>query len=84
MRKAIYIIAAAQAVFLILMMVWPDPPGIDAAGRGMAMGFLMIFCVITALFLIPALILALNNKALTLALILSLAPPVLAFIGMAG
>ncbi|MDJ0824837.1 MAG: hypothetical protein QNJ16_04975 [Rhodobacter sp.] len=84
MRKAILIIIAAQAAFLTLMTLWPDPPGMDAAGRGMVMGFLMIFWAITALFLIPALILALNNKALNWALGLALTPPVLALIGIAG
>ncbi len=84
MRKAILILIAAQVAVLTLMTFWPDPPGMDAAGRGMAMGFLMIFWAITALFLIPALILALNNKALNVALILALTPPALALIGMAG
>lgn len=62
------------------MAVWPDPPGMDAAGRGMGRAFLMIFAGVAALFLVPALILALRNKALKLALGLALAPAVLALL----
>ena len=82
MRNAVFLIAGAQAVLLLLMALWPDPPGIDAAGRGMAMGYLMVFAVVAALFLVPAVILALTNRALKVALLLSLVPPVLALVAM--
>lgn len=84
MRKAILFIVGAQVALLILMAVWPEPSGMDAAGRGMAMGFLMIFAAVAALFLVPAMVLALKDKALNLALVLALFPPVLALMAMAG
>lgn len=67
-----------------MIALWPDPPGMDAAGRGMATGFLMIFAAVAALFLAPVLILAAMNRGPQVAIFLAPVPPVHALLAMAG
>lgn len=76
MRMTVYIIAAIEiAAFVLLALTGTD--GSDPAGNAMASGFVTIGGMAMVLFLIPALILATVGRALWIALLLVLTPPVL-------
>ena len=76
MRMAVYVIAAIEiAVFVLLALTGSG--GSDPAGNAMSGGFVTIGGMAMALFLIPALILAMVGRALWIALLLLLTPPVL-------
>ncbi len=74
MRRAVF--ALCLAYVLLFGWAWYDTTNasMDAAGRGMALGFLTIGIGATALFAVPALILAAMDKAPKWALGLALAP----------
>lgn len=82
MRRAVFSLSLAYVI--LFTWAWIDTlnASMDAAGRGMALGFMTIGLAITALFVIPALIMALNNKALKWALGLALAPAALLLFAM--
>ncbi|WP_458722322.1 hypothetical protein [Shimia sp. W99] len=82
MRRAVF--ALTLAYVILFTWAWIDTvnASMDAAGRGMALGFMTIGIGITALFVIPALIMALNNKALKWALGLALTPAALLLFAM--
>ncbi|MCI5097874.1 MAG: hypothetical protein MRY77_16295 [Rhodobacteraceae bacterium] len=77
MKRAVYVLSLAYAVFF--GWAWFDTAtgSMDAAGRGMALGFLVVGIGITLFFLIPALILTLRDKAPKWALGLAIAPAAL-------
>lgn len=78
MRRTVFALSLAYAI--LFGWAWFDTlnGSMDAAGRGMALGFLTVGIGITALFVVPALILAVRNTALNWALGLASAPAVLA------
>lgn len=76
MRLAVFLLALAYAALYVVSWGNALNGGGDAAGRGMALGFISIGATITAGFVIPALILAVLNKAPKWALGLALAPGV--------
>ena len=79
MRVTVLIVAAAQiAGFVYLALT--RTTGSDAAGNAMAQGFVTLAGIVIAICLVPALILAVNRKALPLALGLAMAPPLLALV----
>lgn len=85
MRRAVF--ALSLAYVILFTWAWIDTlnASMDAAGRGMALGVMTIGMAITALFVIPALLMALNNKALNWALGLALTPvALLVFAMMSG
>lgn len=77
MRRAVFALSLAYAV--LYGWVWYDTvtASMDAAGRGMALGFLSIGMAATAVFVLPALVLAAMDKAPRWALGLALTPAVL-------
>ncbi|MFC3614631.1 hypothetical protein ACFORG_12730 [Lutimaribacter marinistellae] len=72
-------IVLSLAYAILYAWAWIDTATapMDTAGRGMTFGFLTVGVGITALFVIPALILALRDKALKWALGLALTPAAL-------
>ena len=82
MRRAVFALSLAYAI--LFGWAWFDTldASMDAAGRGMALGFLTIGMGVTALFVVPALVLALVDKAPKWALGLALTPAVLMGIAM--
>jgi len=74
MRLAVLLLAILYAVVLTWSFHSTANASMDAAGRGMAMGFLTLGAMIAAAFTLPALILAALNKAPKWALGLALAP----------
>lgn len=83
MRRTIFLLALAYAALYGWTWVSTMNGGGDAAGRGMALGFISIGATATAVFVIPALILAILDKAPKWALGLALTPAVLLVIVMA-
>ena len=77
MRKAIFIICGIQATICLVYLIAAFTISSDAAGEGMARGFALIGSIAVAIFIIPAVLLAWSNKALKLALGLSLTPIIL-------
>lgn len=77
MRRAVFAISLAYAILFAWSWISTATGTMDAAGRGMALGFLMIGIIATAIFVVPALVLAIRNKALNWALGLSLTPAIL-------
>lgn len=77
MRITVFLLTLAYAA--LFGSAWYDAlnSGGDAAGRGMALGFISIGATTTAIFLIPALILAIADKALKWAVGLALVPAIL-------
>ena len=77
MRLAVFLLALVYTALYGL--AWSDVlnGGGDAAGRGLALGFISIGATTTAIFLIPALILAIVDRALKWALGLAILPGVL-------
>lgn len=83
MRPAVILLAVMQLGFLVLMALdTMTSTGMDAAGRGMAMGFITVYGMVLAVFLVPALILAIVGRGLRIALGLVLAPIVLAVLAV--
>lgn len=80
MKRAVF--ALSLAYVILFGWAWFDTANasMDAAGRGMALGFLTVGIGGTALFVVPALILTLMDKAPKWALGLALAPAVLLFL----
>lgn len=77
MRVAVFAICLAYALFFGWNWVETVKAGGDAAGRGMALGFLTIGMGTTAIFVIPALILAITGRGMKWALGLALVPALL-------
>ena len=84
MRRAVFIVLALYIALFAWSFISVSGGGLDAAGRGMAMGFLMIGAGLTALFAVPALVLAVRNRAPQTALILALFPGAVYGLIMAG
>lgn len=86
MQKAVYALSLAYAI--LFGWAWYDTSTapMDAAGRGMAFGFLTVGIMATAVLVIPAVILAAMGRGLKWALGLAIAPAALfflaAFVGM--
>ena len=66
MRNAVFILAAVQIALLILYAVGSGMS--DPAGNAMSQAFITLGGILMAILLIPALILAINRKALGVAL----------------
>ncbi|WP_146348448.1 hypothetical protein [Falsiphaeobacter marinintestinus] len=77
MRKAVF--ALSLAYVILFGWAWFDTlnASMDAAGRGMALGFLTIGMGVTAVCVVPAVILAVMDKAPKWALGLALTPAAL-------
>ncbi len=84
MRKAVFIIAGLQFAIAILFMIQAFTLQSDAAGEGMARGFALVGFIAVSLFNGPALLLAAIDRYLKVALVLSLACPVLFFVSGAN
>ena len=69
MRIAVFILAGLQVALLILFAVGSGMS--DPAGNAMSDAFLTIGGIIMAILLVPALILAINNKAPSVAITLA-------------
>jgi len=80
MRIAVFAISLAYVLLYGWAWVGTVNASMDAAGRGMALGFLTVGIGPTAIFVIPALVLAIANRAPKWALGLSLAPAALLFL----
>ncbi|MBE1283563.1 MAG: hypothetical protein GJ676_09660 [Rhodobacteraceae bacterium] len=77
MPRYVFLISLGYVVLFVVAWVSTATASMDAAGRGMALGFLTVAIGITVIFVIPALILALRDKAPNWALGLALAPAAL-------
>ncbi|MEP2531324.1 hypothetical protein [Shimia sp.] len=85
MKRPVYILSLAYAFFFAWAWFDTATGSMDAAGRGMALGFLTVGILVTSIFVIPALILTYRNKAPKWALALVLAPAILlAFLTLPG
>ena len=84
MRLAVLLLALFYAVFYTWSYTATQSASMDAAGRGMALGFLMLEGMIAAAFTVPALILTALNKAPKWALGLALTPLGIVFLAMAA
>lgn len=84
MRLAPVLLAVLYAAVFLWAFRATETAHMDAAGRGMAMGFLVVGAMIAGAFTIPALILAALNKAPKWALGLSLAPLAVVFLALAA
>ncbi len=74
MRRAVFILALAYAALYGWAWVGTLNASTDAAGRGMALGFIGIGMMATAVFVIPGLILAILDRAPKWALGLAVTP----------
>lgn len=74
MRMAIYLLAGGQFLFLCIAWVNIVMNPSDAAGQGMAYGFLMIGFLALAIIIVPAILLARHEKWQWLGLVLASAP----------
>jgi hypothetical protein len=74
MRNAVFLLAALYAIFFLVAFNNTSTSHMDAAGRSMAMGFLVVGAMIAGALTVPALILAALDKAPKWALGLALAP----------
>lgn len=81
MRNTVFVLAALQVALLILFAIGSGAS--DAAGSAMSQGFITLGGIIMAVFLVPALILAINRKAPGMSVTLALIPFVLILIGLA-
>jgi hypothetical protein len=78
MRNGIFILCGLYAMaFVAIWIGTATASGMDNMSRGMSFGFLIAGVAITAVFAVPALILALMDRALPWALGLALAPVLL-------
>jgi len=82
MRNTVFVLAALQVALLILFAIGSG--GSDAAGNAISQGFITLGGIIMAVFLVPALILAINRKAPGASVTLALIPFVLILIGLAN
>ena len=78
MKTAIYFFASVQALILVILFL--NAGGSDAAGNAMEQGFLMFAAVVMIICLLPAVLLARANRAMGLALALTAAPLLLILI----
>jgi hypothetical protein len=74
MRLVILAFCGIQIVLASIILVEAYTISSDPAGAAMAQGMATIGALIAAIFLVPALIMALSNIALKVALVLSLIP----------
>lgn len=82
MRIATFTLAIGQIAFLALLMITSG--GSDAAGNAMSSAFIDLAVLFTALFLVPAVVLASIKKAPRLALGLAIASAFLLAFGLAA
>ena len=82
MRAAVFLLAGLQLGLLILFAV--STGASDPAGTAMSQGFVTLGGIVMAVFLAPALILAINRKAPGLALFLAIIPLLLVILGLAN
>lgn len=82
MRNAVFILAAAQVALLVLYAVGSGMS--DAAGNAMSQAFITLGGIVMGILMVPALILAINRKALHVALTLAVISMVIATIGLAN
>lgn len=77
LRILIILLCAVQIVVCGMMVYGAVNASSDAMGNAMIQGFATIAVFLTVIFVLPALLLAIFNSLLKLALVLSLAIPVL-------
>ena len=82
MRNVVFILAAAQVALLVLYAIGSSMS--DPAGNAMSQAFITLGGIIMGILLVPALILAINRKALPLALTLAVVSLAIATIGLAS
>ncbi len=82
MRNTVFILAAIQVCIFVLFAV--NTGGSDAAGNAKSQGFVTLGGIIMAVFLAPALILAITRKALGVALALAILPLLIVLYGFAN
>ncbi|MCC2112954.1 MAG: hypothetical protein KDJ16_13050 [Hyphomicrobiales bacterium] len=78
MRILVFILVGLQVIVTTVLMIDVLTMSSDPAGEAMAQGIAAIFAILTAMFGMPALLLALFNRYLVIALILALIMPVTA------
>lgn len=81
MRLAVFILAGLQVALLIAFAAF-GTGGSDAAGNAMSAGFVTLGGIVMAVFLVPALILAISGRAGRVALVLAILPLVIVTIGL--
>jgi hypothetical protein len=75
MRTAVLILAGFQAVLLLAAVSSLLFGGADPAGQALGEAYTTLATIAVAVFVVPAIVLALKNRLLPLALALSLAAP---------
>ncbi len=82
MRTGVFILAAIQVALLVLYAVGSGMS--DAAGNAMSQAFITLAGILMAILLVPALILASNNKALNVAMTLAVISLLIVTVGLAN
>ena len=82
MRNAVFILATVQFALLLLFALGTGMS--DPAGNAMSRAFVTLGGIVMGILLVPALILAINRKALHLALTLAIVSMMIAVIGLAN
>ena len=77
MRQSVFILAAVQIGLYSLIAFTRDMPDARTIDGGLAAASLALVGLVMAIFLIPAVILAITRRGLKPALVLCLIPPVL-------
>ena len=82
MRNGVFILAGVQLTLLGFYAVGMGMS--DPAGNAMSQGFITLGGIVMAILLVPALILAINNKGLTVATTLAVISMAIIGIGLAS
>ena len=82
MRRGVFILAGIQVALLIFYAIGSGMS--DAAGNAMSQAFITLAGILMAILMVPALILASNNKALNVAMTLSVISLLIVTIGLAS
>ncbi len=81
MRLAVFTLAGLQGALLIAYAAF-GTGGSDAAGNAMGAGFVTLGGIVMAVFLVPALILAISGRGGRVALFLAILPLVIVVVGL--
>lgn len=82
MRMGVFILAAIQVALLVLHAIGSGAS--DAAGNAMSQGFITLAGILMAILMVPALILASNNRALNVAMTLAVISLLIVTVGLAN
>ena len=82
MRNTVFVLAGIQVALLILFAIGSGAS--DAAGNAMSQAFITLAGIVMGILMVPALILAINRKALGVAVGLSVVSIVVVVFGLAS